>query len=253
MPAGFFLAMLLFPQTASPAADRIVPLVSRGGDDGDYCSKDGRWCVSIAEAQDEQAQALPVVRSAGAPAPVTQPPSDAFSNETYAVWPRLILLKDGGFLAGVETRTSTAYSGGGGSATELRLFRVPRDGQTAPMPVLQLPVGASLLIRACFGERDMRYRRGACHDEYSFSGSLELTNESAAGLPTLAYVTEARAFPRGVSRMEDSTAKPRLKKSDLVHERDPECSFSRRLRFDATAGAYQPDAPLPECSAYTVP
>jgi hypothetical protein len=257
MSASLFLAMMLFPQDASgpaagPAADRLVSLVPRGGADGPFCSGDRRWCVSIAEAEGAD-EHLPVVRAGDAAAPMPQPPSDSFSNETYAIWPSLILLKDGGFLAGVEVRTSTAYSGGGGSATELRLFRVAVDGQAGPTSVLRMPVGASLMIRACFSEREMRNRRGACHDEYSFSGSLQLAGGSTAGLPTLSYVTEAQAFPRGVSRMEDSSAKPRLKKSDLVRERDPECSFSRRLRFDAAAGAYQPDAPLPDCSDYTIP
>ncbi|WP_150125502.1 hypothetical protein [Sphingomonas sp. LM7] len=249
--------MLLFPQTASaaavhPAPDRMLSLVPRGSEGAEYCSEDRRWCVSLSEAQDAEAPVLPVVRTGDPAPPMPHARSEAYSNETYAVWPRLILLKDGGFLAGVETRTSTAYSGGGGSATELQLFRLALDGQ-APKPVLQVPVGASLLIRACFSERDMRYRRGACHDEYSFSASLTLAGETTGSLPALAYSTEARAFPRGVSRTEDSTAKPRLKKSDLVHERDPECSFARRFRFDAAAGAYRPDAPLPECSAYTIP
>ena len=119
--------------------------------------------------------------------------------------------------------------------------------------LLRVPVGAFLMIRACFNEHDMKARRGACHDEYSYSGKIELTPEAASDLPTLAYVSEANAFPRGVSRMEDSTGKGRLKKSDLVRERDPQCSVSRRFRFDAATGTYQPDAPLPDCSAYTIP
>lgn len=249
MSVSFFLAMMLFPQSAGTASagDRLVPLVSS---QGQYCTGDGRWCVTLAEPEDDQV--MPRVLASTAPAP-TPTPAEEFSNETWAVWPSLILLKDGSFLAGVEARTSTAYSGGGGSATELRLFRVSTAGQAAATPVLRIPVAASLLIRACFGERDMKNRRGACHDEYSYSGKLELAGETAKGLPMLAYRSEANAFPRGVSRMEDSSAGPRLKKSDLVRARDPECSFARRFRFDAATGSYAPDAPLPDCSAYTVP
>ncbi|MDP5277702.1 hypothetical protein Q9Q95_02095 [Sphingomonas sp. DG1-23] len=248
MSVSFFLAMMLLPQNSVDAAgDRLVPLVSA---QGRSCTPNGRWCVALAEPEDDQV--LPRVH-AGAVSTPMPPPAEEFSNETHTVWPNLVLLKDGGFLAGVEARTSTAYSGGGGSATELRLFRISTDGQAAATPVLRVPVAASLLIRACFGERDMKNRRGACHDEYSYSGDLGLAGEAAEGLPTLAYRSEANAFPRGVSRMEDSNAKPRLKKSDLVRERDPECSFSRRFRFDAAAGGYAPDAPLPDCSAYTVP
>lgn len=248
MSVNFFLAMMLFPQSPGNIAtdDRLVPLVSAHGQ---YCMQDRRWCVSLAEPEDDQV--LPSVHAGAAPAPT--PPPEEFSNETYAVWPNLILLKQGGFLAGVEARTSTAYSGGGGSATELRLFRVSTDGQAVATPVLRVPIAASLLIRACFGERDMKNRRGACHDEYSYSGDLGLAGEAAGGLPTLAYRSEASAFPRGVSRREDSSANPRLRKSDLVRARDPECSFARRFRFDAASGSYAPDAPPPDCSAYTVP
>ncbi|ATY31021.1 hypothetical protein [Sphingomonas psychrotolerans] len=261
MSLSFFLAMMLI-QRATPgvtatenlAGDRIVPLVSHSGSSGQYCTADARWCLSLIEAQKEDGQVLPAVRPGNAAAPTPTPPAEeAYSNETHSLWPGLILLKNGGFLAGVETRTSTAYSGGGGSATELRLFRVSADGQAAAKPVLIVPIGASLLIRACFGENDMKKRRGACHDEYSFSASLGLAREAAAGLPIFSYVTTAHAFPRGVSRLEDSTAKSRLRKSDLVQERDPECSFSRKFRFDVAAGAYQPESQLPDCSAYTVP
>jgi hypothetical protein len=259
MSVSFFLAMMLTQQVTPEvraaenlAGDRIIFLVSRSGSPGQYCTSDARWCLSLVEAQEEDGQVLPAVRAGNAATP-TPPAEEADSNETHALWPGLVVLKSGGFLAGVETRTSTAYSGGGGSATELRLFRVSPGGEATAKPVLNVPIGASLLIRACFGENDMKKRRGACHDEYSFSASLGLARETAAGMPTFSYVTTAHAFPRGVSRLEDSTGKSRLRKSDLVRERDPECSFSRTFRFDAAAGAYEPDARLPDCSAYTVP
>jgi hypothetical protein len=245
---SYFLALML-SQQGSAAADRLMPLASA---DGQTCTGDRRWCVSLSAPQDEDEQTLPIVRAGPAAAP-PPPREETFSDQTYAVWPGLILLDDGGFLAGVEVRTSTGYSGGGGSATELRLFRVAPDGQAAATPVLRVPVAAFLMIRACFDEHDMKARRGACHDEYSFSGSVALAPEAASSLPALAYVSEANVFPRGVSRMEDSTGKARLKKSDLVRERDPRCSVSRRFRFDAAAGVYQPDAPLPDCSDYTIP
>lgn len=256
MPVGFFLAMMFLQQSAgtpSPAAnlagDRLAPLVAA---DGGYCTADARWCVSLDGSGEEDAPILPAVRPGAAAAPVPTPGDDT-SDETYAVWPSLILLKSGGFLAGVEARMSTAYSGGGGGATELRLFRVSADGHADAKPVLTVPVGASLMIRACFSETDMKNRRGACHDEYSFAGSIALAREAGAELPDLAYLTEAQTYPRGASRMEDSTGKGRLKKSDLVRARDPACSFARRFRFDPATDTYLPDAPLPDCSAYTVP
>jgi hypothetical protein len=245
---SYFLAMML-SQQGPTAADRLVPLVTA---DGQTCTGDRSWCVSLSAPQDEGEQTLPIVR-AGPTATPPPPREETFSDQTYAAWPNLILLKDGSFLAGIEARTSTGYSGGGGSATELRLFRIAPDGQAAATPVLRVPIGAFLMIRACFNEHDMKARRGACHDEYSFAGSIALAPDAASGLPALAYVSEANVFPRGVSRMEDSTGKARLKKSDLVRERDPKCSIARRFRFDAATGTYQPDTPLPDCSDYTIP
>lgn len=261
MPAGFLSAMILMQPMAAPPqsaaslpAGQLVSLALRKGTGGELCTAGSRWCVFLAEPTGDGEPPLPVVRAGGTGGPSPHAFSEeAYSNETHGVWPNLIILKDGGFLAGVETRVSTAYSGGGGSATDLRLFRVSADGRAAPGPVLNVQVAGSLLIRACFGERDMAKRRGACHDEYVFSGSVTLASGPAATLPNLVYVTRAKAFPRGVSRLEDSTTKSRLKKSDLVFEQDAACSFSRRLRFDGAAGAYAPDRPLPDCSAYTVP
>ncbi|MBC9035186.1 hypothetical protein IAG41_22580 [Sphingomonas sp. JC676] len=235
-----------------PPGDRMVPLLERKGSPGQFCTADTRWCVSL-DARGGDEQVLPIVQAGDAARSMPQAPSEDTSNETHTVWPNLIILQDGGFLAGVETQMSTGYSGGGGSASDLHLFRIATDGQAAAQPVLSVPVSGSLMIRACFGEMDMKRRLGACHDEYSFSGKLSLSHGTTAGLPILAYGTDAQAFPRGVSRLEDSTQKPRLKKSDLVQERDPECSYARTFRFNSAAGIYEPNSPLPDCSAYTIP
>ncbi|QAY79618.1 hypothetical protein [Sphingosinicella sp. BN140058] len=217
------------------------------------CLPDGRWCVSLSIPEGDSDQRLPIVRAGGVPATAPQGrPEGSYSKQTEQVWPNLILLPDGGFLAGIETRTATSYSGGGGSATVLQLFRVKPDGDASPAPVLTVPIAAALMIRACFSERDQEQRRGACHDEYDFAARLELAGDGA-DLPELTYVSQAHAFPRGASRFADSTQGPRLKQSDLIRSRDPQCSVSRRFRFDAAAGRYQPDAPLPDCSAYTDP
>lgn len=247
--------LLLSTPSAADAANetaRLVPLVASRS--GQACLSDGHWCVSLSIAGGESGRPVPIVRPRGVPAPAPQDPAEnAYSDPTEQVWPKLILLVDGGFLAGVETRTATSYSGGGGSATALQLFRVKANGDASPVPVLTLPISAALMIRACFSERDQEQRRGACHDEYDFAARLELAGGGATSLPELTYVSEAHAFPRGASRFADSTRGPRLKRSDLVRSRDPQCSVSRRFRFDAASGRYQPDAPLPDCSAYTDP
>ncbi|MFT8243348.1 hypothetical protein [Roseomonas sp. BN140053] len=236
-----------------PAGDRLVSLVPRGAGGSEACTRDRRWCVVLTQPE-EGGAVRPALRARGAAAPAPQPPAeDPDGGESQAVWPNLFVLGDCSFLAGVETRSSTGYSGGGGSATGLRLFRVAAGGTAAAVPVLEVPLAASLTIRACFGERDMRRRRGACHDEYGFSASLGLVPGSAAGEPVLRYATEAWNFPRGVSRAGDSTAMRPLQQADLVRQRDARCSITRQFRFDAAAGAFRPDRPLPDCSDYTVP
>ncbi|MFN7109527.1 MAG: hypothetical protein ACK4MY_15005, partial [Brevundimonas sp.] len=171
---------------------------------------------------------------------------------TYQPWTGLVRLADGGFLAGVEAGASSMYSGGGGQASELRLYRLDAAGAAGDAPVLTVPIRGSLMIRACFSEADMKQRAGACHDEYSFDATLKTAGGSDA-LPMLDYEAVATAFPRGVSRSEDSLEDAPLTKADLVAEQDPKCSYQRRFVFDAAAGVYQPDRPLPDCSDYTVP
>jgi len=83
--------------------------------------------------------------------------------------------------------------------------------------------------------------------------TLTLAPNSPGAMPIFDYVTTATAYPRGVNRNRDSLAMRRLTRRDLVAERDPECSYKRRFTYDPTTGVYQPDKPLPDCTAYTVP
>lgn len=151
------------------------------------CTSDRAWCVSLVQSwSDGQEVIAPLVYAAAAAAPAPHPsPEEAFSNETYAVWPHLVSLADGGCLGGTELHTSTGYSGGGGSATELHLFRVSPEGKAQGRPVWRGVIDASLLIRACFGETDQERRLGACHDEYGFSGQVALGAEVPGRPPDL--------------------------------------------------------------------
>lgn len=230
------------PEGAKTATVALLP-----ARDGPACTADRVWCVVVQEGKDGLAR--PLVLPAGrVDAPAAQSPGD----EAQVAWPMLVVLSEGGFLAGVETKASTAYSGGGGSATELQLFRISNDGAAEDSPVLTLPVQGSLLIRACFSDEDVSTRGDACHDEYGFTAVVSVQS-STGRMPSLDYSTEAWAFPRGASRDEDSTKRPPLTPADLVRQRDEVCSFRRRFTFNSAAGRYEPGAPLPECSAYTVP
>ena len=247
MIAKLFLFAAL-QAAAVPAADRLEDLVLT---DDRACTADGAWCVSLVqETREGEVVVTPVVRAAGEAAAGAE--IEAGEVETYQPWTGLVRLADGGFLAGVEAGSSSMYSGGGGQASELRLYRLDAAGAAGAAPVLTVPIRGSLMIRACFSEADMKQRADACHDEYRFDATLKTAGGSDA-LPVLDYETVATAFPRGVSRSEDSLEDAPLTKADLVAERDPKCSYQRRFVFDAAAGVYQPDRPLPDCSDYTVP
>lgn len=234
---ALFLAVL----QSAPAGIEILK-----AEPGRACSLDGERCVGVVGEGDEVQPMLRVAADLPAAAP-----EETYSSETYASWPGLIRTP-GGILAGIEVQERSMYSGGGGSASTLRLYRLNADGDAAGDPVLTVPLKGALKIRACFSEEDMKQRAGACHDEYEFAAVLT-ADSSGGGWPVLTYATTATAFPRGASRSEDSLEKPPLTEADLVAAPDPKCSFERRFVFDSFSGVYRPDASLPDCSDYTVP
>lgn len=218
-----------------------------------HCTADRRWCAQISPDVDQNTSTLYVF--AGTPA--GQPPAASLDlgdndNDDLTLWPSIVRIAgpEAGVIVGVERHVATSYSGGGGGATQLQLIRVVGD---EAKPMLTAPISGSLMIRACFDERDMRARRGACHDEYSFGGDLTLDPTTVSGPPRFAFETQATAFPAGASRYGDSLARGRLRKSDLKPTRDPACSYRRVFALDAASDAYAPDTPLPDCSDYTAP
>jgi uncharacterized protein len=227
--------------------------------EGKRCTADKRLCAQIVH-EDADSPPLIQIDSAGAnPSTFRFALSDipdAPRDINVTLWPRVLRLADdnGAILVGVEVNFSTAYSGGGGSASELRLFEVGRDRSTFHAhEVLSVPIAGSLLIRACFTEQDMRHRLGACHDEYEFNAMLGLDQAVKSGFPRLVYQTRATSFPGKVSRDKDSLDGPPLHKRDLVTAVDQQCTYKRIFHFEANPGAYMPDHPLPDCSNYTVP
>jgi len=190
----FALALIAALQSP-PAADRWETLTLA---DDRACTSDGAWCVGLVkEMRDDEQIVRPTWRAADALPP--QAESDGgFAVEYFQPWTGLVRLADGGVLAGVKVETSSMYSGGGGQATELRLYRLDAHGDAGAAPVLAVPIRAELTIRACFSEEDMTQRAGACHDEYGFQATLAATGEADA-MPVLSYAATATAYPRGVS------------------------------------------------------
>lgn len=283
--AALLLALLVPAAVAAPeavqrdrAGNRLERLTERVGpvDAGEsaaatsawLCTADGHWCVRTTREGDTGAAQLEVAQQVtGEAAPRLRyiPLASGDAEINYQPWQYVVRMAPGigapepprdpqqaaleNVLVGVLGEWNTMYSGGGASASRLSLSRIyhQEDGIQIDR-VLELPADGNAMIRACFSEKDMQQRAGACHDEYSFSADLGL-DPGGVGMPVLRYTTHATRYPAGVSRQRDSLAMGRLTRKDLRTETDPACSYRRTLSFSGQG--YQPDAPLPQCSEYT--
>lgn len=248
------------PAFAAPPRMETLAVVSQADNDLARACAPDQLCVAIAPSQPGcEGQACTTDVSLQLPGGQRDPAQAAYrmagvptagDSVSMAPWPQLIRF-EGGLLAGVLVQERSMYSGGGASATTLHLIAfVP--GQP-PVQVLSVPHSGHASIRACFSERDMKQRADACHDEYTFDATLALAGTTAAGMPVLRYRSKATSFPGRVSRSKDSLAARPLRQRDLVTVTDPQCSYQRLYRFSPQAGTYVPDAPVPDCSNYTVP
>lgn len=244
--------LLLLISSAASAQQGVEPLTLDQDTAAQAdCTEDGAFCLSIEVTAEGQQSALHLSAKGNALAAQTYDLSAIQPDEYQQVdiWPYLIRF-DGGVLAGIEVGTSTGYSGGGAQVTQLHLIAfLPGKSPWVPLIVTSR---FSAIIRACFSQQDAIDRADVCHDEYDFTGDLSVEGESQGGMPVLRYKTTATSYPGDVSRDEDSLAKPPLKESDLITVEDSECSFERIFRLDDMA-MYVPDAPLPDCSNWTMP
>ncbi|MBT0669299.1 hypothetical protein HT136_13085 [Novosphingobium profundi] len=244
MPSLLIIAAAL--ATTTPKADQpaFEPL-SETGAQAPSCTADGAVCVSGSR------EGAFAVTLHGQPLAQWQA-TDADERASFRVLPRLLRLRGGtGLLVEVGLRRTRMYSGGNAEVVSRRLMLI-RPGQK-PVAVLEAPYSSDIAIRACFDDKDAQRRRGACHDEYSLESDLKVGAGTSGGLPDLQLAVLATSFPRGVSRSSDSLAMAPLGEDDLIEVTDPTCSYVRNYRFDAAAGRYVPDAPLPACTDFTAP
>ncbi|NTX30122.1 hypothetical protein HT746_23880 [Burkholderia pyrrocinia] len=244
------------------AGNRMEPLSvtvpAKLADAEQGCTDDRQVCVEIRSGDVDRPAALRVTRIDGQAADVRADFDDPSGDNHggFTLWPHVLRVADaaGGVIVGVEYNLSTGYSGGGASASELRLIRVVPEGAAfRTQEVLTVSLSGSAMIRACFSERDERRRLGACHDEYAFNATLHLDRAVGSGFPRLLYATRATSFPGHVSRDKDSLAAPPLRKRDLVTVVDRQCTYRRSFGFEPASATYVPDRPLPACDGYTVP
>ena len=175
-------------------------------------------------------------------------PSDG--DVTATIWPYTVAV--GGSareMYGVLWSRSQGYSGGGSSTTTLSIGIF--DAKSPNMvQIASVPGGFSAMIRACFSERDIKKRAGACHDEYNMKLSQTLDPVVPRGIPRFIYTTQAKSHPGRLSRSEDSLTKRPLTNKDLVWAVDTKCCYRRLLAFDSKTGSYAFDTLPPECADY---
>lgn len=238
----------------------VIALVAGEGDR--KCLPDKSLCLDVPDSAEAGDGGLVLTVPNKGDADDLALPYSRDDGQTLSLWPHLIAVKspDGAeadarqYLMGVIVGTSAMYSGGGGNGGRLHLLRLDTTSSNTRLgdEVLDVVWDSSLMIRACFSERDMKDRREACHDEYSFTGALAAGPAEAGELPALTYRTVATAYPRTSRRSQDNSGL-RLKASDLVQEKDPLCSYERTLRYNPATSRYEMDRPAPDCSDYTTP
>jgi hypothetical protein len=243
------------------------------------CTTDKRWCMELSRDVDLNTVELHIfdgrkARSADGKAsdiwayPIGDAPKErGFDRESLSLWTQIIREaspdspqkgeEHGETISiGIISSASTMYSGGGGHADFLNLYRFQHSpyGQPLMAEVLGVPIKSSIMIRACFGEEDFENRRGACHDLYDFDAELTLNPKSlGASPPPLIYTTKAVSTPGNSRRSEDNSSGKKLSAKDILPRVDPTCTYRRVVAYNPVTARYEFDRPGPDCSEYTVP
>ncbi|MFM6852626.1 MAG: hypothetical protein ACKOUM_00915, partial [Sphingopyxis sp.] len=281
------------PATIGASQRPAMLPIAIGDDATYGCVDDGRVCLSLITADGQSLPNLPDVAgdamarqvrlalrgsgaADGAPRIIDLPLPQSLTGQELGIWPQVIAVAGPApsltrLLIGLTIHESAGYSGGGAFARHVALLplTISDDGITLGRDMLIVPVEAEKMIRACFNEQDIRNRRGLCHDDYSYTAQLAIapTSGGAAGAttaaavapgaaatwPDLVYSTVAMARPGFARLSNDSLDHARLTRAEMQPARDPNCSYTRTLRFNPVTGRYEFDQPGPDCADYTSP
>lgn len=180
-------------------------------------------------------------------------------NATVRLWDAYILREDRQFpqgphyIIGVVATVTENYSGGGAGSSLLYLYDLQGIDTKYPTAreILSVPFDGEKIIRACFSEKHVKNRKGACHDIYSYTGRMTLAPTTEDIWPVLNYSAEASVYPRGVNLDTDNSARI-MTDADLVDDTDADCTFSRQAHYNPLTARYEFSKAGPYCGEYLV-
>ena len=155
-------------------------------------------------------------------------------------------------IVGVNVLTREAYSGGAAHQIVLWLYRIDNAGSdmATARQILSVPFSANKSIRACFNERDVRMRHGACLDETDVSALLVLDDSNADAMPRFNYRVFTGTYPSDMPLREPENLPARLTQRDLVQAPYAACSYDRKLAWNPATWRVEFDRPAPDCLIY---
>ncbi len=245
--------------------------------DGDtLCTADSDWCFALSRQEETDSLQLTLFNGRDSGTRDARRAAETWIFDTGVVvddgeefhrklWPyairQMMVGGDGAepsetLSIGIISSISTMYSGGGGQAEVVAIYRVPiRTEGTPPLvELLSLPLNTSLLIRACFSDKDYENRRGACHDQYDYNATITLSpKQDRLGLARLVYRAKTVTVPGSSRRLTDNSRNRKLSAADILPRTNAKCTYQRIVAFNPTTKQYEFDRPGPDCSEYTVP
>ena len=231
--------------------------------DGSICLDGGIQCFAMSYQDPDAIAILVQDRGFGKSSPnasLSVPLKSNFDeNSTVRLWDNYIARdKDQNsrgpdYIIGVVASVSETYSGGCAGSSVLYLYDLQGVGTKYPTAreILAVPFDGEKTIRACFSEKDVKNRKGACHDIYEFMGRITLAPTTHDTWPVLNYSAKATAYPRGVNVDTDNSARI-MTSADLVSETDTDCTYSRTAHYNPLTARYEFAEASPDCREYLV-
>jgi hypothetical protein len=207
-----------------------------------------RWCARLVRGGAGGAWRLELALGAG-PARRFElaAPEDALTE--LSIWPHIVIEPGGAAIVGVERVRSESFTDREGDDGRLILLRAG----PAPAPlrqVLEVPTWSYSDLYMCLHPGDSRRRFGACWERKEYVGRLTLDPATRAGPPHFLFTARARTYPAHNVLEREMDRQVPLRRSDLRWATDPECSYRRRIAWQARQGTYQADGPFPRCPDY---